>query len=213
MSNRQLLRRGWPVVLVHVLLVAVIVAGFAIWGDGRNPGAAARYVTLPDPDPRSPVLDTAVAIVEPPGTIVLDTTDKQLGKSPSAVLQPTDAGVLIHHGAAYVKAMVTRDAGLTQGLWQVAIADGHDPHAALLAIDDLYARVGYQLDPGWPAGVQVRVVPRVADPNAGQLTVFRAHYLHGPLLIRIEVYGPDQEETARVFDELAERQLGRWPPT
>ena len=201
------------VVLVHVLLAAVIVAGFAVLGDGRDPSAAARTVTLPDPDPRSPVLDTDLAIVRPPGTVVHDYTKKQTGESPKKVLQPQDFKAVDGRGAVYVKALITRDRGLNQSVWQIAIADGHDPHAALLAMDDLYATAGFQRAPDAPKGLLVRVQPAFQVPDLGTLTVFRAHYVHGPLLIRIEAYGPDRAATTRAFNELAARQLDRWPPT
>jgi hypothetical protein len=199
------------VVLVHVLLAAVIVAGYVVLGDGRDP--AARTVTLPDPDPRSPVLAADLAIVRPPGTVVHDYTKKQRGESPKKVLPQQDFAAVDDRGAVYVKAFLTRDDGLNQSVWQIAIADGYDPHAALRAMDELYATAGFQRAPDAPKGLLVRVQPAFPVPDLGTLTVYRAHYVHGPLLIRVEAYGPNQAATTRAFDALAARQLAEWPPT
>lgn len=198
---------------MHILLAAVIIAAFAVWGNGRDPAAAARHVTLLDPQVRHPVQHSALSIVHPPGTVVLDTTEKEHGEPPAAVLQPQDVGLLEDKGAVAVKVLITRDDDLTQALWQISIADGHDPRQALLAVDGLYASAGYRLAPDPPAGVLIRTQPAVEVPGIGTLTVFRAHYVTGPHLIRIEAYGPNRAEATNAFDELMARQLDRWPPT
>ena len=181
------------------------LAAVSIWGAGADPGRLRDRVTLPDPDPRLPVV-TTLSIVRPPGTLVLDTTRPQLGAPLDKVMSGREAAALDTRGAVSVKAQITRDDGISQGVWQVAIRDGANRRGVLRAADRLYASVGWQLVPYPVPGVLVR-------KQSGQpLTAYRAHYLHGPYLIRIEAYGSDAARVDHDFADLAGRQLAASPP-
>ena len=193
----------------HALLAGLALAAVLVWGTGADPNRVAEHVTLPDPDPRLPVA-TSLSIVRPPGTLVLDTSKQQLGAPLGRSMPKKEADVLGAQGVVHVKAQVARDDGATQGLWQFAIRDGVDRPAALRAIDDLYASVGWALVP-YPGHPDLLV--RKQTPAEGQpLTGYRAHYLYGPYLIRIEAYGTDPARVDRDFAELASRQLAMSPP-
>ena len=203
--------RGVAIGLTHVVLVGLALGAVALWGAGADPARERDRVTLPDPDPRRPVVP-ALSIVRPPGTLVLDTTKKQLGAPLEDVMSDDEATALDATGAVHVKAQIAREAGFSRGVWQIAVRDGADRGEALRTADRLYADVGWQLVPypaEWPAGVLVRKL----TPGPGQpLTAYRAHYRYGPYLIRVEAYGPDPARVDRDFAALAARQLAESPP-
>jgi hypothetical protein len=193
---------------VHVLLAALVLVAFAVWGTGADPALADREVTVPDRDPRLPDNPETLAIVRPPGVLVTDTAGVKHGSSP-AVLPEAEAEVLTDAGVVVVHAYVAREDGVTRGLWQMSVRDGDDPRQALRAIDELYAAGGWDWAPTMARGVLVRAQkPTEGQPYAG----YRAHYVRGPHLIRIEVYGTDRAEVDRDFATLATRQLAQWPP-
>ena len=196
------------VVLVHVSLAAVAVAAVVVWGTGSDPAHVDRRVTVADAVPRRPVNPELVALVRPPGTVVMDTTKEKHGAWLSAVLPAQETEYLDGAGVVYVKALVSRDGEFSQGVWQLAVRDGADPVAALHVADDLYAAGGWAAADG-AAGVLVRTHEPTAELP---LAAYRAHYVRGRYLIRIEAYGPEPERVRREFHVLAERQLALWPP-
>ncbi|MFL6119765.1 hypothetical protein [Actinophytocola sp.] len=196
------------VVLVHVLLAALAVGAIAVWGTGADPALAGQRVTVPDRDPRLPDNPERLAIVRPPGVLVTDTATVKQGTAPS-VLPEGEAEVLTDAGVVEVNAYVAREDGITQGLWQMSVRDGGDPRQALRAIDDLYAAGGWRQAPTPDRDVLVRE----QRPAGGQrFSGYRAHYVRGPYLIRIEAYGTDQAKVDDAFATLAGRQLAQWPP-
>jgi hypothetical protein len=199
---------AWRVAVVHVVLAAVALGAVAVWGAGADPARAGLAVTVPDPDPRLPANPELVALVRPPGLLVMDSTKEKHGAAPATALPEAEATVLQDAGVVAVKAYVGREDTYSQGVWQLAVRDGRDPADALRAIDDLYGEAGW-LRADAPEGVVLRThPPGPQDP----LAAYRAHYVRGPYLIRIEAYGPEQDRVGRVFDVLARRQLTRWPP-
>jgi hypothetical protein len=191
-----------------VLLAAVAIVAIAAWGPGTDPALAGREVTVPDANPRLPANPEGVALVRPAGFLVMDTTKEKHGALLSAVLPEAEARVLAEAGVVYVKSFVGRDGEFNQGVWQLAVHDGADPGKALHAIDDLYEAGGWQAADG-PEGVLVRT----QAPVAGKVPAgYRAHYVRGPYLIRVEAYGPDAARVEREFTALADRQLAQWPP-
>lgn len=194
------------IILVHVLLVALAAGAIAVWGPGSNPAQVSASVS--DTDRRLPDNPETVALVEWDGFHVVDSTTLQHGNSP-AVLGKLEADVLTGAGVFRVRARVTRDDGLTRGVWQLTVRDGADPHAALLAIDELYGKGGWTRRPTEAEGVLVRArTPDGRQPFFG----YRAHYVRAPYLIRIETYGTDRARVDREFATLATRQLAEWPP-
>jgi hypothetical protein len=201
-------QRTTAVALVHVLLAALAVGAMVVWGAGENPDLAGQRVTIPDTDPRLPDNPELVALVRPPGLLVMDSAIVKHGSSPS-VLGEVEADVLTEAGVVMVKARVGREGGLTQGVWQMSVHDGANPQEALRAIDELYSEGGWTREPGMTGGVLVRgQTPSKGQPYAG----YRAHYVRGPYLIRIEAYGTDQAQVDRAFATLARQQLAEWPP-
>jgi len=191
-----------------VLLVLVALGAIAVWGTGTDPALADQRVTVPDRDPRLPDNPEALALVRPPGVLVTDTATVKHGSSP-LVLPDAEAEVLTDAGVVVVHAFVAREDGVTQGLWQLSVRDGDDPRRALRAIDELYAAGGWRWAPTAARGVLVRTqTPAEGQSYAG----YRAHYVRGPYLIRIEAYGTDQADVDHAFATLATRQLAQWPP-
>ena len=203
------MRAALRVAAVHVVLAGLALGAVAVWGTGADPARADLAVTVPDPDPRLPVNPELVALVRPPGLVVMDTTKEQHGAWLAAVLPEKEARSFDDAGVVSVKALVSRDGEFSQGVWQFPVRDGADPAAALRAADDFYAAGGWAEAPG-PRDVLVRThAPTPELP----LAAYRAHYVRGPYLIRIEAYGPDMDRVTREFDALADRQLTRWPPS
>lgn len=200
-------RRIVPVVLVHALLGAIALSAVAVWGPGTDPKNTI-HVTVPDTDRRAPSAEL-LALVRPPGTVVLDATRNKTGKSPLELLPGGEAKAVMSAGVVNVKAMVTRDEPVSRGVYVMAVRDGADPRGALRAIDDLYAAGGWKEVPGSTPGVIVREqLARADQPIAG----IRAHYLRGPYLIRVEAYGTDTAMVEDEYEALAQRQLAEWPP-
>lgn len=200
--------RAVSVGLVHVLLAALALTAVAIWGSGADPAREDQKVTLPELDPRLPVAADTLSIVRPRGTLVLDSTKKQQGAPLGSVMPELEADTLDTAGAVSVKAQVTRDDEITRGVWQISIRDSADPQEALRAADGLYEAGGWRLTPSNTDGLLVRKqTPSARAP----LAAYRAHYVYGPYLIRIEAYGPDAAQVDREFAELAGRQLAEWP--
>ncbi|RZS37472.1 hypothetical protein EV193_10527 [Herbihabitans rhizosphaerae] len=209
-GRRPLDARGVQVLLVHVLLAAVAGAALLIWGAGSDPADADRKVSLPDPDPRRPAAAPARVIGRPAGPVVLDTglsTNTPL----ASVLPQVESTTLSTAGVVRVRAIVTRQPnGLTLGLWQFSVRDKSKPADALTAIDKLYDSAGFAQPPDGPPGVRVR--HQAARPEQGNLGVYRAHYLHGHELIRVEAYGSDKTMTDAEFAALIGAQTAAWPP-
>jgi hypothetical protein len=202
------LMRIVSVALVHVLLVAVALVAFAVWGTGADPTLASRQVTVPDRDRRLPDNPETHTLVRPPGALVTDTAGLKSGASPT-VLPAAEADVLTDAGVVVVHAYITREDGVTQGLWQMSVRDGRDPRGALRVIDDLYVAGGWTSAPTASRGVLVRAqLPTDGQPYAA----YRAHYVRGRHLIRIEAYGTDRTKVDDAFAALATRQLAQWPP-
>jgi len=203
-------RRGAVAVgLVHVLLAALALGAVAVWGTGADPARVGLRVTLPDPDPRLPVNADELAIVRPPGTLVLDTTKERRGAWLAAVLPAKEADLLGAAGVVDAKALVARDGDFSAGVWQFAVRDGVDPRRALRAADDLYGAGGWRRAPSQYRGLLVREQER--GPGR-PLAAYRAHYVLGRYLIRVEAYGPDQAVVDREFAALTGRQLAERPP-
>jgi hypothetical protein len=201
-------RRRTAVVGVHVLLAALALGAVAIWGPGTDPARADLRVSLPDPDPRLPAIANTLSVVRPRVPLVLDTTKHQQGAPLDSVMPELEADTLDAAGAVNVKARVARDGGFSRGVWQIAIRDSADPNDALRAADELYAAGGWARAPSDDDAVLVRKqTPSAQAP----LAAYRAHYVYGPYLIRIEAYGPDAGRVDREFAELAGRQLAEWP--
>jgi hypothetical protein len=201
-------RRAVTVTLVNVLFAAVALGAVALYGLGDDPDLAGQHVTVPDPHPRLPHNPETLVLVRPPGFLVVDSTTVKAGNSPG-VLGEIEADALTGAGVVMVKALVGRDGDVTQGVWQMSVHDGSDPAKALRAIDDLYAAGGWTRAYSATGGVLVRM----QKPAAGQpLAGYRAHYVRGPYLLRIETYGTDQTQVDRAFATLAQRQLAAWPP-
>lgn len=201
-------RRTVTVALVNVLLAALAVGAMVVWGVGDDPRLAGQQVSLPDPAPRLPHNPESLVLVRPPGFLVMDSTTVKAGNSP-AVLGDVESDALTDTGVVMVKALVARDGGLTQGVWQMEVRDEDDPRQALRAIDELYSAGGWTREYAATDGVLLRA----QKPTDGQpYASYRAHYVRGPYLIRVETYGTDQAQVDRAFAALAQRQLAAWPP-
>ncbi|TDV50893.1 hypothetical protein [Actinophytocola oryzae] len=200
--------RAVAVALVHVLLTAAVVGAVVVWGFGDDPELAGQRVTVPDTDLRLPDNPERLVLVRPPGFLVMDSTTVKAGNSPD-VLGDIESDVLSGAGVVAVKARVARDDGVSQGVWQMAVHDGADPRDAQRAIDALYEQGG------WTRAYTAHdgVLLRTQTPSEGQpFTGYRAHYVLGPYLIRIEAYGTDKDRVDQAFATLATRQLTEWPP-
>jgi hypothetical protein len=201
-------RRGVTVALVHVLVAALAGGALVVWGGGADPVQAGRQVSVPDPRPRLPANPEALVLVRPPGFLVMDSTTVKAGASPD-VLGEAESAALTGAGVVRVKALVSHEGDLSQGVWQMEVHDGADPRGALRAIDHLYSEGGWTRAYTTAGGVLVREqTPADGQPYAG----YRAHYVRGPYLVRVETYGTDQDQVDRAFAALAQRQLATWPP-
>jgi hypothetical protein len=123
---------------------------------------------------------------------------------------PTDQEALLlkNNGVTQIAAVVTELPNMHEGIWAFKV--GGDPKAAFTAIDKLYAEANYQqLTTNIPAGVTARSLS--ASGPDGQ-TAFRAHYISGGYVIRVEAYSPDSAAAEKAFRDLLKAETQKFAP-
>lgn len=212
---------GIAVLAVVVLgLVGATVAYFLTTGPGRtgNPQLAAPQPTaaprdLPSPPaPLPPPVDTAHALVDPPGQLrggggLFDLPTLLAETSPplaSPILKALQAGGMTD---GVLKATTT--GGTTVGLFALTMPDQQT--ATTVAQDIATA----QLDGGLKAddnrALQGMAVMASA-PGEGSAT-YRAVYVLYNRAIFVDVSGPNREAVQATFDALVKQQVTHAPPT
>jgi hypothetical protein len=188
---------------VAVALVLVVGAGIA-WVFGGDGGDPSRPRTdQVQGDPRRPATPKPnPPLVQPGGTVLLDTADTFRNVEKAQVLAPRDLEVLEPH-VSKVTLLVTDNTGVTTGTWLFELKSGQEPAAALDAVTGLYTDSGFET-------LSVNPIVQAVTPPTGT-TTYRAHYLSRHGLIRVEAYGPDPEATRVAFTDLLKSQLDNTP--
>lgn len=198
-------RRAAPVAAVLALLTAVSAGAWVAWGDGSDP-ALTNDVTLPDPTPRLPYQEIKDVVVDPPGDVVFERKGRREGYKANGLLTEKELEILEENEVARISSTVTRDNGITLGIWRFTVEDGATPGGLFAEMDGLYERGGHE-------EVEIPhedVSLRVATSPEGS-TVYHGHYVHGQDMFRIEGYGEDADAVTSEVTELLDRQVERTP--
>jgi hypothetical protein len=203
MSDR--IRRAAPVVAVLALLTAVSAGAWVAWGDGSDP-ALANDVTLPDPTPRLPYQEIKDVVVEPPGDVVFAREGRLQGFDANGLLTDSELKILEENGVAEISSTVTREDGITLGIWRFTVKDGVTPAGLFAEMDGLYERGGHSEVEIPYEDVSLRVVHSPAG-----LIGYHGHYVHGQDMFRLEGYGEDDDAVTDAVTELLDEQVQRTP--
>ncbi|MGH3549419.1 MAG: hypothetical protein ACRDQU_15200 [Pseudonocardiaceae bacterium] len=212
---------GIAVLVVVVLgLVAATVAYFLTTGPGRTgnsqltvpqPAAVPRDLPSP-PAPRPPPVDTAHALVDPPGQSrggggMFDLPTLLAENSPP--LAPAIVKALQGGGMTDGVLKATTTGSTTIGLFALTMPD---QHAATAVAQEIATA---QLDGGLKAddnrAMQGMVVMASAPDSAA--ATYRAVYVLYNRAIFVDVSGPNRDAVQATFDALVKQQVTHAPPT
>ncbi|KAA2263698.1 hypothetical protein F0L68_09405 [Solihabitans fulvus] len=199
------------IVLAIVVLAGLGFGGYMLWGKGSGGGdvaASTTTTTTTKTTPPKPKVPPGPFVEVPGGTSQFNAVS--IANALQAKV-PTleEATLLQNNGVTEVRFVLSQDTDLNQGIWGFVPSTGTDPAAVLNAIDQLYNSAKYQLLPGGPPNVLVRYLP-ASDHN--KTPTYRAHYVTGGMVIRVEAYGTDDATAKAAFDALLKRETDKFAP-
>ncbi|GLZ32628.1 hypothetical protein Lesp02_48160 [Lentzea sp. NBRC 105346] len=201
------------IVLIVLLVAGLGVGAYFLWGRGGGGGPTDQTTAQQQSTTQAPTTTTKPKtvpegpFVEVPGKVsqfkTLSIEEALAAKVPTL----EEAQILQGAGVSEVRFAVSTDdaAGLSQGIWAFKAGT---PATALDKIDALYQAASFELVPTAPTGVKVRHLPLTA---ANKVATYRAHYINGDFVVRVEAYGADEATVKAAFDTLLERQLAEHP--
>jgi hypothetical protein len=211
--------------IVAIVAVVLLLAGLGVGGyfllrpkgnsNQGQPGPATTSTSQPTSRTSSRPPSTSTTppkpIAQPPGSTLVDAkfTLQRLGEV--KILSPEDFDVMSRNKIIEAQVAVTKEGDLTRGTWAFKAADHASAEQIFKEIDQLYRQVNFQPAPGISKDhvSALYFKPPNAGPNAP--TVFRAHYVAGSTVVRVEAYGPDAALAASEFSTLLDAQLTALP--
>jgi hypothetical protein len=121
-----------------------------------------------------------------------------------------ESKLLKQSGVGSISAISTTEGEMLRGIWSFTPSAGADPKTILAAINKEYQEAGHRQQASTKPGVTIWALP--ADAN-NKLNSYRAHFITGGNVVRVEVYGPDATASKSAFDDLIERVTTKFPPT
>jgi hypothetical protein len=205
------------IVAIVLLLAGLGVGGYFLFrgkGDNQAQQPPATSTSTPDQTTKSSPRPTTSTpppkpIVQPPGAVQVDSTFTLQRLGEVKILSPEDFDILSRNQITEAQVQVTKEGELVRGTWAFTAADRASAEQVFKEIDALYRQVNFQPAPGIAKENVSALYFKPVTPNAP--TVFRAHYLAGNKVIRVESYGPDAAQAAAEFAALLETQLQRLP--
>jgi hypothetical protein len=208
------------VIVVAVLLGAGAAVFFITKGSDNNQAGPPPAATTTPADPTSTAPPTPTGPTLPEGPFVSTNTngDAPLIRDSTpidaaiAAKAPTEleAKLLKQAGVASISSVLTFEGQMVRGIWAFTPGSGTDPKAILAAINKEYQDGGHRQQAAPKPGVTLWAFP--ADANNANNS-FRAHFITGGKVVRVEAYGPDATATKDAFDELLNRVTTKFPPT
>lgn len=196
MSDR--VRRAAPVAVVLALLAAVSGVTWTVWGDGSRFAAAMQAA---DPTPRLPYVEDTRVLVEPPGHVVFQRTGALAKFTGSNVLTPAEMKIAEEGAAVQVESTITREGGITLGVWRFTVQTGQSPWGLFDALDGLYESGNHEAVETAHANVSLRRIDNS----------FHAHYVRGQDVLRVEGYGENGPAVTERIMKLLNKQVKRSP--
>ncbi|WP_132875686.1 hypothetical protein [Tamaricihabitans halophyticus] len=193
-----------------LLLVGIAAGGYAAWGDGSDPILAEYHVTEPDLDPRRPEPITPPdPLVTPQGKVVQDETGRPPVFLDGGALTEAELRLLVRAGTAQIQTIITRDHGLTRAVWRFTVRDSSSPERVRDLLDEHYDKGGYHPSSTQEGGVLVRHIADPADQRG--VSAYRAHYVRGRDVLRVESYGRQGSTVGEAFYQLLRAQTKQFP--
>lgn len=191
-------RRAAPVVAVLALLTAVSGVTWAVWGDGSR---LATAMEAPDPTPRLPYVEDTHVLVKPPGHVVFERVGPLTKFAGSNVLTPAEMTIAEEGAAIDIETTITREDGVTLGVWRFTVRNNASPWGLFNALDGLYESGNHEsVETAHPS-----VSLRRSD------NTFHAHYVRGRDVLRIEGYGENGDMVTERVMKLLNQQTKRSP--
>jgi hypothetical protein len=198
-------------VVVVVLAIAASVYFFVI-----KPGGGETIAADPTSSSQAAPTTTTKPKPKPFGTLFVPEGNSAGPKTftpeelATAKPLPTpDLLVIKQVGVTEARSVIVVENEVTTSMW--AFKSG-SPAALLEAMNTDQKRFGFVEDPTVKQGA---VVPSksVQTSNDRSITVYRAHYVAGDEVIRIEVFAVDEAKSRKRFDEVFAEQLKHTAPT
>lgn len=211
-------------VAIGLVALLVVVGGFAIWYFLMRDGEPESPVAGPGPSVSAaptPIETGPPAAPKPDGAPFVDLT----GDSRANIARPideavatkspteTEAKILKSAGATEVLGYGTTEGKAVLGLWQFKASSAKKAQDVLAEIDKLYSSAGYKAYGGekYPKGVLAKFLAPTDKYDKNALTAYRAHYLLGDSVVRIETWSTDAGLAEKAFKDLMKRQLAEHP--
>ncbi|MGH3863304.1 hypothetical protein [Actinokineospora sp.] len=199
------------VILGVVVVVALIAAGVVYFTMFRNTGntpppapstsAVPTTTTKPKPKPYGP-------LIVPEGRTSGPKTYTAEQLSTAKPLPTPDLVLLKQAGVTEARSVIVVPATTTTSLWSFTAAD---PAALLTAIETDQKRFGFA--EAADAGVaSVKVFASQQTSTTKTIFVFRAHYVSGSEVIRVEAYDTSESEAKAKFTAVLQAQIDHNPP-
>ncbi|MCP2332900.1 hypothetical protein [Actinoalloteichus caeruleus] len=208
-------RPGWIGQAVTLTALAVVAAAaILVWGWGADPAVEEAKERIPQPvdlDPRRPeALLEPTPMTEPEGEVLVEQRLTEAELDDNTVLPPEEFDLLVEGGLVQADFHITRDpeTDTTTGLSLFTVSTEHDPADLLAEITGLYRGAGYRSTPAEHDNVRLQVLD---DPAITEQVTYRAHYLVGHRVVRVEAYGTDRTAVADRFTTLLDRQCQDFP--
>jgi hypothetical protein len=209
--------------IIAIVVAAVVVLGaaatvfFMTRGSGEQAAGPSATSAVPTPPSTTQPTPTGPKLPDGPFVPVAGTDAPAMRDSlpvddAIAAKVPTEpeAKLLKQSGIGSVSSVITTEGQLARGIWAFTPTSSGDPKTALAAINKEYRDNGHKQQTGTKPGVTVWVFP--ADAK-NPLNSYRAHFITGGQVVRVEAYGPDQTAAKDAFDELLNRVTSKYPPT
>jgi hypothetical protein len=212
--------------IVAIVVVVLLLAGLGVGGyfllrpkgnnnqgqPGNNTSTAQPASSRSSSKPPQTSSTPPKPIVQPTGSTLVDSTFTLQRLGEVKILSPEDFDILNRNKIIEAQVVVTKESDLTRGTWAFKAPDRASAEEIVKEIDQLYRQVNFQPAPGINKEhvSALYFKPPNAGPNA--TTVFRAHYIAGNTVVRVESYGPDAAQAAAEFSTLLDAQLAQLPP-
>lgn len=203
-----------------VVLIAALVTGTVLFLTLDSAPPADTPATAAPPTAAAPAEPTTPPPPEPFGPLVVPsgTGARTMAYSPTELddlspnpLPPADLIVLKQAGIAGARSVIVDDNATTTSLWSFTAS--RNAAALYEALDTDQRRFGFVRSPqGGPAGLPVYTSEQ--ETSAGRaIIVFRAHYVSGRDVIRVDTYADDAGTARERFDAVLADQLEHNRPT
>jgi len=189
-------------VIAVVLLLGLAIGSYALWGRDDAPAQPTAEQQEPAEDaPPDPLMPADIGGDE-------ESKDVESFADLDAVgfLTQSELGVLENAAAGEARLLITN---FDEGKATVLVTRVGSPEQAVVARDELTSlQVSFGFEPrSAPPGVNAVELP----DDAETMPKFRAVYLRGDILVRLEMAGQDRVDVTAKFDEVLSQQLEALP--